>query len=55
MMGFSSSLLLYISFLAGYHPLFGLAIMLINILQHEKLSILTNSYIVRVRRVKKYL
>jgi hypothetical protein len=55
-MGFFSSLLLYISFfLAGYHPLFGLAIMLINILQQRKLSILTNSYIVRVRRVKKHL
>jgi hypothetical protein len=55
MMGFSSSILLYISFLAGYHPLFGLAIMHINILQHKKLSILANSYSVGVRRGKKHL
>jgi len=55
MMGFFSNLFLYISFLAGYHPLFGLAIILINILQQKKLSIQTNSYTVRVIRGKKHL
>jgi hypothetical protein len=54
-MGFFSSLFLCISFLAGYHPLFGLAIMLITIFQQKKLSVPTNSYIVRVRRGKKLL
>jgi hypothetical protein len=52
---FLSSLFLYISFLAGYHPLFGLAIMLITILQQKRILVLTNSYIVRVRRGKKLL
>jgi hypothetical protein len=54
MMSIFSSLLLYISFLAGYHPLVGLAVMLINILQQKKLSIPNNSYTERVKRGKKH-
>jgi hypothetical protein len=54
-MGFFSSLFLCISFLAGYHPLFGLAIMLITILQQKRISALTNSHIMRVRKGKKLL
>jgi hypothetical protein len=40
-MGFFSSLSFYISILAGYHPLFGLAIILMHILE-QKLSISSN-------------
>jgi hypothetical protein len=44
--GFLLQLLPLYSFLAGYHPLFGLAMMLINILQ-GKLSVPTNLHIAR--------
>jgi len=40
-MGFFSSLSFYISILAGYHPLFGLAMILMHILE-QKLSISNN-------------
>jgi hypothetical protein len=40
-MGFFSNLSFYISILAGYHPLFGLAIILMHILE-QKLSIASN-------------
>jgi hypothetical protein len=40
-MSFFSSLSLYISILAGYYPLFGLAIILMHILE-QKLSIPSN-------------